>query len=152
MPKIDIENLPVISKSGYPAPFDKITAGRSRKKLGDAGELTQFGVNLTTIKPNSGTAQRHWHEQQDEFVYILSGEATLVEDDGETILRAGDAATFKAGVANGHCVLNKSNQDVVLLEIGTRTENERGHYPDIDLVAEKDGPKFIFTHKDGTPY
>ncbi|MFK7902043.1 MAG: cupin domain-containing protein [Nitratireductor sp.] len=152
MPKIDIESLPIKTGSGYPAPFDEVTKGRSKKQLGDAGGLTQFGINLTTIKPNSGTAIRHWHEEQDEFVFILSGTATLVEDDGETTLKAGDAASFKAGVANGHCILNKSDADVVLLEMGTRTDTETGHYPDIDLLATKDGDSYIFTHKDGTPY
>lgn len=166
MPKIDIENLPIEIGSGYPAPFSDLAQGRSKKRLGDAlgdkGGLNQFGVNLTTIKPNAGTAQRHWHEQEDEFVFILSGEATLVEDatgedvngegTSETILRAGDAAIFKAGIANGHCILNKSDKDVVLLEVGTRLPNERAHYPDIDLLAEKSETGFIFKHKDGTRY
>lgn len=156
MPKIDIANLPVQIGSGYPAPFAEQTQGRSKKRLGDAlgekGGLDQFGVNLTTIKPNAGTAQRHWHENEDEFVFILSGEATLVEDNGEVILRAGEAASFKAGVANGHCILNKSEKDVVLLEIGTRAKTERAHYPDIDLLAEKTKTGYAFKHKDGTPY
>lgn len=152
MPKIDIANLPIEIGSGYPAPFAEQTQGRSKKRLGNAGNLDQFGVNLTTIKPNAGTAQRHWHEQEDEFVFILSGEATLVEDGGEVILRAGEAATFKAGVANGHCILNKSNEDVVLLEVGTRAKTERAHYPDIDLLAEKTETGFVFKHKDGQSY
>lgn len=152
MPKVDIANLPVEIGSGYPAPFNDVTDGRSKKRLGNVGGLDQFGVNLTTIKPHAGTAQRHWHEQEDEFVFIVSGKATLVEDGGEVILRAGDAATFKAGVANGHCILNKSDEDVVLLEIGTRAPAERAHYPDIDLLAEKTETGYVFKHKDGTPY
>jgi uncharacterized cupin superfamily protein len=152
MPKIDIAKLRVYDGSDYPAPFRKVVAGRSRKRLGDAAGLDQFGVNLTTLKPGAASALRHWHENEDEFVYILDGEATLIEDDGETALRPGDAAGFKANSRNGHHLVNRGSADVVFLEIGTRAKRERAEYPDVDLVAIGDEKGERYTHKDGTPY
>jgi uncharacterized cupin superfamily protein len=151
MPKIDIAALPVDTRRGYPPPHDEQIAGRSKKRMADAAGLTQFGVNLTTLKPGSASALRHWHENEDEFVYVLEGELTLIEDEGETILRAGDAAGFKAGVANGHCLVNRSDADAVFLEIGSRAARERAHYSDFDFVAAKDETGVRYTHKDGTP-
>jgi uncharacterized cupin superfamily protein len=152
MPKIDIAKLRVYDGSDYPAPFRKVVAGRSRKRLGDAAGLDQFGVNLTTLKPGAASALRHWHENEDEFVYILDGEATLIEDDGETALKPGDAAGFKANSRNGHHLVNRGSTDVVFLEIGTRAKRERAEYPDVDLVAIGDEKGERYTHKDGTPY
>ena len=152
MPKIDIDTLGEINACGYPAPFNEIAKGRFRKKLGDAGGLDQFGVNLCRLEPGSASAQRHWHEKEDELVYVLGGEVVLVEDEGETILKAGDAATFKAGVANGHHLINRSDREALFLEIGTRNLNDRGYYPDIDLkfICEDSVDRFV--HKDGTLY
>jgi uncharacterized cupin superfamily protein len=152
MPKIDVSTVPEKGGTGYPAEFAAIVSGRYRKRLGDAGGLTQFGVNLCRIEPGSGSSIRHWHQHEDEFVYMLAGEAVLIEDGGETILRPGDAATFKAGVANGHCLVNRGTSDAVFLEVGTRAATETADYPDIDLRATKDANGFHFTHKDGTPY
>ena len=152
MPKIDIDAMDWEVGSGYPAPLDEITKGRMRKRLGNAADLDQYGVNLTRLKPGSGSALRHWHEEEDEFVYILKGEATLIEDEGETVLKPGDAAGFKAGVSNGHHIVNRSEEDVVFLEVGTRSPVERAHYPDVDLAAFKDENGFTFTHKNGDAY
>ncbi len=152
MPKIDIGALEWKSGSGYPEPFRALVAGRHRKRLGDAGGLTQFGVNLTRLESGAGSAHRHWHENEDEFVFVLEGEVTLVEDEGETVLGAGDAATFKAGVANGHQLINRSASDVVYLEIGTRSASDRGTFPDIDLGFTKDAAGARFTRKSGQPY
>jgi len=152
MPKIDIDRLRVYDGSDYPAPFRKVVAGRSRKRLGDAAGLDQFGVNLTTLKPGAASALRHWHENEDEFVYILGGEAVLIEDDGESVLKPGDAAGFKANSRNGHHLVNRGSADVVYLEIGTRAKRERAEYPDVDLVAIGDEKGERYTHKDGTPY
>lgn len=152
MPKIDIDALPEKSGSNYPAPFKAANENRFKKALGDAVGLTQFGVNLTRLPPSSGTALLHWHENEDELVYILEGEAILIEDDGETVLKPGDAAGFKAGIATGHCIENRSDHEVVLLEIGTRAPTERGHYPGVDLAVEKDKTGVKFTHKSGEPY
>jgi uncharacterized cupin superfamily protein len=152
MPKIDIGTLPVDSSSNYPEPFKPVVAGRSRKRLGNAAGLDQFGVNLTTLTPGAASALRHWHHREDELVYVLEGELTLIEDEGETLLRAGDAAGFKAGVKNGHHLVNKSSRDAVFLEIGTRSKHERGDYPDVDLVVVRDETGGRYTHKDGKPY
>ncbi len=152
MPKIDISQAKLRTTSGYPAPFQKVVAGRERIALGNIAGLTQFGVNFTRLKPGAASALRHWHEAEDEFVYVLEGEITLIEDGGETVLRPGEAAGFKAGVPNGHHLVNKSNRDAVYLEIGTRAEGERAHYPDDDLAYRKDGKDFAFTRKSGEPY
>jgi len=154
MPKIDLDQLPAIEGTGYPAPYDKIVEGRSRKVLGDAGGLDQFGVNMTRLKPGAGSSHRHWHAKEDEFIYIISGEATLVEDDAESILRAGDAATFKAGVENGHQLLNRSQSDVVYLEVGTRTNDDVSTYTDatVDMKMVKIDGAWQPHHKNGEPY
>lgn len=152
MPKVDIDALEWTGGSGYPAPFATLMAGRVRKRLGNAGGLTQFGVNLTRLEPGAMSALRHWHEREDEFVYILSGEAVLIEDGGETVLQPGDAAAFRAGVANGHHLVNRSEAPATYLEIGTRAAGERGHYPDDDLAVTKTDGAFTFTRKDGTPF
>ena len=152
MPKIDIANLPVDSPTHYPEPFNQAVVGRSRKRLGNAVGLDQFGVNLTTLKPGAASALRHWHEKEDELVYILEGEVVLIEDGGETVLKAGDAAGFEANVPNGHQLVNKSGRDAVHLEIGTRAKNERAEYPDVDLRIVRDAGGARFTHKDGKPY
>src|ERR1700728_4802746 len=129
MPKIDIAKIPIDTRTGYPPPLDRVVVGRERKRLGNAVGLDQFGVNLTTLKPGAASALRHWHEQEDEFVYVLEGELTLIEDGGETVLKSGEAAGFKANSGNGHCLVNKSNGDAVYLEIGTRSKYERVDYP-----------------------
>jgi uncharacterized cupin superfamily protein len=152
MPKIDIANLETDSKSGYPEPFRQIVLGRVRKRLGNAAGLTQFGVNLTILKPGAASAQRHWHAAEDEFVYVLAGEVVLCEDGGEVVMRPGDAAGFKAGVANGHCLINRSERDAIYLEVGTRAARERAEYPDIDLRAERDENGMRYLHKSGEPY
>jgi uncharacterized cupin superfamily protein len=152
MPKIDIASLPVDSRTHYPDPFNQIVVGRSRKRLGVAAGLDQFGVNLTTLKPGAASALRHWHEQEDELVYLLEGEVVLIEEGGETVLKPGDAAAFKANVPNGHHLVNKSDRDAVFLEIGTRSKRERAEYPDVDMLVIRDEAGARYTHKDGKPY
>ena len=152
MPKIDVSAIELRTGTGYPEPLRGIVKGRERKPLGDAGGLTQFGVNLTRLRPGAASAHRHWHEREDELVYVLDGELVLVEDGGETLLRPGDAAAFKAGVADGHHVVNRSDRDALLLEIGTRSSRDSCHYSDVDLalVSDEDGKRF--TRKSGEPY
>jgi uncharacterized cupin superfamily protein len=152
MPKIDIASLPVDDRSTYPEPFKRVVEGRLRKRLGVAAGLDQFGVNLTTLKPGAASSLRHWHEHEDELVYVLEGEIMLVENDGETPLRTGDAAGFKANVPNGHHLINKSDRDALYLEIGTRATRERAEYPDVDLRVIRDETGGRYTHKDGKPY
>jgi uncharacterized cupin superfamily protein len=152
MPKIDIANLKVDSSTNYPEPFRQAVEGRSRKRLGNAAGLDQFGVNLTTLKPGAWSSQRHWHECEDELIYMLEGELVLCEDDGETVLKAGDAAGWKANSGIGHCLINRSGRDAVYLEIGTRGSREHGDYPDIDMQVVRDASGFRYLHKSGEPY
>jgi uncharacterized cupin superfamily protein len=152
MPKIDIAKAAVRTRGAYPRPYDKVTVGRDKAALGNLAGLTQFGVNLTRLRPGAASALRHWHEQEDEFVYVLEGELVLIEDDGDTRLKPGDCAGFKAGGRNGHQLVNKSGSDAVYLEIGTRAATERAHYPDVDLVMERDQRGMRFLHKSGEPY
>ena len=153
MPKINIAAIPESNSCGYPAPFHEIASGRFRKRLGDAGRLTQFGVNLCRLAPGSASSQRHWHEKEDELVYVLDGEVVLIEDEGETLLRAGEAAAFKAGSGNGHHLLNRSHRDALILEIGTRATRERAIYPDLDMqLVINEGEEDRFLRMDGTPY
>ena len=149
MPKIDLASAPVRAGTGYPAPYDVPCRMRHRVRLGDAGGLTQFGVNLLTLKPGVWSSQRHWHRGEDEFVHVLSGEVVLVTDAGEEVLRAGDCAAFPAGDGNGHHLVNRSGADATLLEIGTRSNGDHAVYPDIDLLFD---PQRGYTHRDGTPY
>jgi uncharacterized cupin superfamily protein len=152
MPKIDIAGLKIDSSTNYPEPHRQAVIGRERKRLGNAVGLDQFGVNLTTLKPGAWSSQRHWHEAEDELVYMLEGEVVLCEDGGETVLRPGDAAGWKANAGNGHCLINRTPRDAVFLEIGTRSKREHVVYPDIDMRVERDasGPRYL--HKSGEPY
>ena len=150
MPKIDIARLAIDGRTNYPAPFDRAVHGRERRRLGNAAGLDQFGVNLAMLKP--GASLRHWHENEDELLYILEVEVVLVEDAGETVLRAGDKAGFKANSRDGHHLINRTARNTVYLEIGTRAQHERVEYPDVDLVAVRDGKGMRFTHKNGDPY
>jgi uncharacterized cupin superfamily protein len=152
MPKIDIAAITETNSCGYPAPFHEIAKGRFRKRLGNAGGLTQFGVNLCRLEPGSASSQRHWHEKEDEFVYIVAGDVVLVEDEAETVLHAGDAASFKAGVPNGHHLVNRSSRDALILEIGSRAAGERAYYSDIDMQVVMDESGSRYLHRDGTPY
>ena len=138
--------------SGYPEPFTAECRNRIKRALGDVFDLTQFGVNLTTLPPGAWSAQRHWHEQEDEFIYVIEGELVLINDDGEETLAAGMCAGFPAGRANGHHVVNRSVSTASYLEIGTRSPNEYSHYPDIDLAATKVAGDVRFTHRNGEPY
>ncbi len=154
MPKIDLKNVPIITGTGYPPPYRAAVEGRSKQRVGDAGGITQYGVNLTTLKPGAASALRHWHKAEDEFVFIVSGEAVLIEDNGECILRAGDAASFPAGRPVGHQLINRSSSDVVFLEVGTRAEAETVEYTDpaIDLRAVKNEDGWRYVRRDGSPW
>jgi uncharacterized cupin superfamily protein len=150
MPKIDISQVTERKGSSYPPPFDAPCADRIRRRLGDAGGLQDFGVNLMTLPPGAWSSQRHWHSHEDELVYILEGEVTLVEDGGETVLRKGDCATFPKNSANGHHLINKFSTVAVFLEIGSRQLEDVTTYSDIDMMISSVDDQFV--HKDGTPY
>lgn len=154
MPKIDLDTAFRRKGTGYPAPHDAPCKERKLKALGLMAGLTQFGVNLVTLKPGVWSGQRHWHTKEDEFVWVLEGEATLVDDSGETPMEPGTCAGFPAGDGNGHCFQNRSESDVVLLTVGTRSDEDECHYPDIDMFAKAGrytNPAGVFVRKDGSP-
>ena len=151
MPKIDIDNAPTGHGTGYPEEFAAPCKSRRRWRLGDAVGLDQFGVNLLRLPAGAWSSQRHWHSAEDEFVWVVEGEVVLVEGDGETTLRPGDCAGFKAGVADGHKIENRSGREAVLLEVGSRRPTEDAcDYPDIDMILPKGADRYF--HRDGTPY
>lgn len=149
-----VRALDVTARTGtiYPQPYAAAIAGRAKRALGDLFGLDQFGVNLTVLAPGAASSERHWHESEDEFVYVLDGEVTLIDNAGEHLLTAGMCAGFKAGVPDGHKLVNRSGKPVTLLEVGTRSEGDRAHYPDADMLAQKVDGKFRITRKDGTAY
>ncbi|MEM9266905.1 MAG: cupin domain-containing protein [Cyanobacteria bacterium P01_F01_bin.13] len=150
---IDLSTVPVSRGTGYPNPFRASVAGRSRQRIGNAIGLTNFGVNLTTLAPGAQSALRHWHSHQDEFIYVISGELTLVTDAGETLLTPGIMAGFPANLADGHHLINRSDEIATYLEIGDRTPGDRAEYPDDDLLAmPQANGGYVFTHRNGAPY
>jgi uncharacterized cupin superfamily protein len=150
LPKIEIAVVPARKGVGYPAPFAALSANRLRQRLGDAGGLSDFGMNLTRLPPGEWSSQRHWHSHEDEFVFLLEGELVLVEDEGESLLHAGDAAAFPKGAGNGHHMINRSDRDAVYLEIGSRHPDDVTICPDEDLMSTNADGRFL--HKDGAPY
>jgi uncharacterized cupin superfamily protein len=150
--RIDVAVVPAITGTLYPTPFDEPCRARERKRLADVAGLTQYGVNLVRLAPGAWSSQRHWHIEQDEFIYIVSGEVTLVTDAGAETLRAGDCAGFKAADPDGHHLQNRSNADVTFLEMGTRLAGDGAHYSDIDMKVPPHSAPGTYTHRDGTPY
>ena len=150
MPRIDLAAVPVRKGSGYPPPFDAPCAARTRRRLGEAGGLADFGVNLMTLPAGGWSSQRHWHSHEDEFVYVLEGEVTLVEDEGEMLLRAGDCATFAKNSGNGHHLINRSAATAVYLEVGSRSPIDLTTCSDVDMMSSATDGRF--THKNGAPY
>ena len=148
MPKIDLETIQQINRTGYPSPFDREVQGRWYRRLAAASGMTDFGVSHVTLKPGAWSSQRHWHDGEDEFLVMLEGEATLVEDEGRTLLSAGDCAAWPKGSTNGHHLVNESATDCVFIVVGGGT-NTGGGYSDIDMMFTKDG---LYVRKDGTPY
>jgi uncharacterized cupin superfamily protein len=149
---IDAKSVVPRKGSNYPPALAARVQGREKRALGDVFQLTQFGVNLTTLPSGASSALRHWHAREDEFVYVVEGELTLIDDHGEHVLTAGMCAGFKGGVANGHCLVNRSQAPAAYLEIGSRFQEDHVDYPEEDLMAVKAGGKFSFVRKDGSPY
>jgi uncharacterized cupin superfamily protein len=151
-PAFDPKELPEQSTSGYPEPYKSRVAGRHRRRLGDAAGLTNFGVNLTRLDPGAESSMRHWHAKQDEFIYVLEGEVTLVTDAGRQKLGPGMAAGFPAGKADGHQLVNESDKPASYLEIGDRTPGDGATYSDVDLAARVVEGRWVFTRKDGSTF
>ena len=152
MPVIDPARAPVKTGSIYPEPYAGMMRGRSSLRLGEAGGLTQFGVNLVTLEPGALSSLRHWHRHEDEFVMVTEGECILVQDAGETVMRAGDCAAFPAGDPDGHHFINRSDRLARFLVVGTRAPREVATYSDVDLRLEIEAGKARFTHKDGSDF
>jgi uncharacterized cupin superfamily protein len=150
MPKIDITAVPQIKGTGYPPPFNAPSTERIRQRLGKAGGLTEFGVNLMHLPPGNWSSQRHWHSHEDEFLWILEGEVVLMEDGSETALRAGDCAAFPKNSGNGHHLINRSTATAVYLEVGSRSPADMTTCSDVDMKSSNADGRFV--HKDGTPY
>lgn len=150
---VDPAKVSAYTGTSYPPPYRGVVAGRERRALGDAVGLTVFGVNLTRLAPGAASALRHWHDRQDEFVYVLEGEVTLVTDIGERVLRPGMGVGFPAGRPVGHHLVNRGSAPAVYLEIGDRTRGDQTTYSDADLAARmNDDGTDTYTHKDGTPW
>ena len=151
MPKIDHQAAEVRHGTAYPPPYDAPCRDRVRWRLGDAAGLTQFGINLLRLEPGTWSSQRHWHSAEDEFVHVLEGEVVLIDDAGESVLRAGDSAGFPAGDRNGHHLVNRSERPAFVLEVGSRRpQSDAVDYPDIDMVIPE-GTR-AYHHRDGSPY
>lgn len=148
MPKVDLESIEQVNRTGYPAPFDQDVQGRWYRRLAPATGLTDFAASHVVLKPGAWSSQRHWHNGEDEFLVMVSGEAVLAEDDGETLLRAGDIAAWPKGSTNGHHLRNESDRDCSFVVVGGGT-NTGGGYSDIDMVFTEDSR---YVRKDGTPY
>ena len=149
MPKIDLEAIEQQNTTGYPPPYNQAVAGRWVRRLAGPAGLTVIGASHVVLKPGAWTSQRHWHAEEDELLVVVSGEAVLVEDNGETLLRPGDIAAWPKGVRNGHTIQNRGDADCSLICVSAGdAENDWGEYPDIDLKFAPEG----YLHKDGTPY
>ena len=152
MPVIDPAAVPVKTGSIYPEPYAAMMQGRSSLRLGQAGGLTQFGVNLVMLEPGAMSSLRHWHLHEDEFVMVTKGDCVLVQDAGETVMRPGDCAAFPAGTPDGHHFINRSDQPAHFLVVGTKAPREVATYSDVDLVVQMEAGRAEFTYKDGTPF
>lgn len=150
MPKFDLERVPPVSSTGYPQPFAQAVSGRLSQRLAEPLGLEDFGVQIVTLLPGAWSSQRHWHEAEDEFLIMLEGDAVLIEDESETLLKSGECAIFRKNVPNGHHLVNRGDALAKFLVVGARGSNGRCYYPDVDLAFDLE--KKVYTHKDGMPY
>lgn len=149
MPKLDLDNIPQTNTTGYPAPYDAEVQGRWYRRLAPVAGLTRLGASHVVLKPGAWSSQRHWHAVEDELVVMISGEAVLVEDAGETVIHPGDVLAWPADARDGHHLQNRTDGDCVFVAISAGPSDEDwGEYPDIDMVFDADG----YAHKDGTRY
>jgi len=148
MPKVNLERVEQVNRTGYPPPFNEAVAGRWYRRLAPATGLTEFGVSEVTLEPGAWSSQRHWHNGEDEFLVMVEGEAVLIEDDGQSVMGPGDLAAWPKGNTNGHHLVNESDKPCrfVVFSAGANTG---GGYSDIDMMWTTEGG---FCHKDGTPY
>ena len=150
-----IDPLQIEPRTGtdYPEPYQENVASRSKRVLGNAFGLNQYGVNLVELSPGTWSSQRHWHTHEEEFIYVVSGELTLITDAGEQTLTPGMVAGFPAGDSNGHHLVNRSTKSATYLEIGDRNPEDEVFYPDIDLLYKaNDEGEHEFTNREGLRY
>lgn len=152
MPKLDLSKVPVRTSTIYPPPYDAVVVGRSSLRLGDAGGLTQFGVNIVILPPGTTSSLRHWHQNEDEFVMVTKGECTLVQDAGSVVMQVGDCAAFPAGVPDGHHFINHTETEARFLVVGTKARTEVATYSDLDFQVHQGGGVNRFTYRDGTDW
>lgn len=145
MPKLDLESIDRTNATGYPPPYNAPMAKRHYRRLAPAAGLADFGVSHVELEPGGISSQRHWHEGEDEIVVMLAGEAVLVEEGGETVLRPGDIAAFPKGVADGHHLVNRSDAVCTFVAVGRPAASDC-HYPDVDMHL--DGASGRFVRKD----
>ena len=152
-PVLDPLSIEPRTSTVYPHPHDRATEGRAKRSLTQALGLTQFGVNITELAPQSASSLRHWHSHEDEFIYVIEGRPTLVQDGGSVELAPGMTAGFPAGAENGHKLVNNTDEPVVVLEVGTRSDEDEAFYPDIDMrCAPGRYQKAVFTKANGDPW
>lgn len=150
---INSSDVPFRAKrSVYPEPFASLMAGREKRQLGEVFGLENFGVNLTSLAPNSVSSLRHAHSKQDEFIYVLQGNPTLKTNEGSTPLSPGMCAGFRSGSGDAHCLINETSEEVIYLEVGDRSKGDAATYPDDDIQAALLDGRWSFFHKNGTPY
>jgi uncharacterized cupin superfamily protein len=152
MPKIDLSAVPVKTGTIYPPPYDSVVAGRSSLRLGDAGGLTQFGVNIVILAPGARSSLRHWHLHEDEFVMVTQGSCTMETDAGPQIMLVGDCAAFPAGDRDGHCFVNHTDTEARFLVVGTKARAEVATYSDVDFMVHQGGGVNRFTYRDGSDW
>jgi len=152
MPRIDIAHAPLKTGSIYPEPYNGQMAGRSSRRLGEHAGLTQFGVNIVHLEPGAPASLRHWHLREDEFAMVLTGELVLVEETGETLMRAGDCAAWKAGVPDAHRFVNRSDAPASFLVVGSKSTDEVATYGDVDMMIHMAGGQPRFTYHDGSDW
>ena len=148
MPRLDLETIPQSNATGYPPPFDRPVQGRWFRRLAPVSGLTELGASHVVLKPGAWSSQRHWHDDEDELLVMIAGEAVLVEDEGRTVLRPGDICAWPRGVTNGHHLVNETDADCVFVCISAGDPDGSGGYSDIDMLFRGDG----YFRKDGTPY
>lgn len=149
MPKVDLQTIEQTNRTGYPAPHHEAVAGRYYRRIGDFGGFVDFGASHVVLKPGAASSQRHWHQDEDEMVVMIEGEAVLIEDDGRTTMRQGDIAIFPKGAANGHHLINESAADCVFVAVGRKPLSDC-HYPDVDMHYDHSAQ--AYRRKDGSAF
>jgi uncharacterized cupin superfamily protein len=149
MPKLDLDAIPQTNATGYPAPFDEPVQGRWYRRLAPECGLKHLRASHVVLKPGAWSSQRHWHDGLDELLVMIAGEAVLIEDSGETIVRPGDVLAWPAGSPDGHHLQNRSDEDCVfVVASGGEYDSDCGAYSDIDMAFTPEG----YFRKDGTRY